>query len=194
MTTHKLDHRGFITTGPVDGTSIAVLDGHVSFSNPPTIPSKYQFIKDQASKTFTGTFVYFNFTFTGSNTYEDSGTSWYNTSSHVFFPASLGKVYSMRIDGIMSSSSGNPIFHMDFEQTGIITSGTTLDSSFQYSPNRQSHDFDVVRGGLGHSHFHMTFLVLATQDLVTSGGQFYCATNGNQVVSFTSATLLIVEH
>lgn len=194
MTTHRLDHRGFITEGPVDGTSTAVLDGHVTFSNAPTIPSKYQVLRDAGRKSYAGQNVHFAFTITGSNTNLHSGTAWCNTSSCTFYPSAVGKTYHMRIDGIVSSSSGNPIFHLDFEQSGLVATGSNQEFHNNYSINKQSHDFDVVRGTLGHSHIHMDFLVLATQDLFVSGGQFFCSTDGNQIVTVASATLMIVEN
>ena len=99
----------------------------------------------------------------------------------------------MRLDGVLSSSSGNPIFHVDFERRGLIQTGSTHGSHVNASVNRQSLDFDVVRGALGHSHFHMVFLIVADADLYTSGGQFYCSTDGAQAITFSSATLFIEE-
>lgn len=76
MAQHRLNHKGLVTTGPMDGTSTAIFEGHVSFSNPPTTPSKYQILRDHAPKIFQGADVHFLFALSGANINTGSTDSW----------------------------------------------------------------------------------------------------------------------
>ena len=219
MVTNKSDARGFITIGPVDGTVATILnettlDGFTtlngdvlftgsasfinpisaSFINPITAPAKYEVYQSGGSQIFNGDDIHYLFRIDGGISSINEGLHLWNTSSYTFRPTQLGKVYTFRVDGVLSASAGNPFFHLDFAYTGELLVGSSS-ANREISLQRQSFEVAVVKGtGLDHSHFHATFLCFSDARMIASGAQFYGAIDTDKDVTFKSCSMMIFEH
>jgi hypothetical protein len=164
---------------------------HVNNTNLDLPDKKYELFESTGSQTISGSLVHHVLRINGASNVIRNGLQIWNTSSHKFQPTEAGKQYAMRLDGIMSCSSGQPTFHIDFEVSGNIPIGVAGASHAAHSINRQTLDIDL-RSSFDHSHFHGCYLILTDASMVASGAQFYGATT-SQEITFTSATLFISE-
>lgn len=158
------------------------------------MPGKYETYQATGSQVFTGDAVHSVVRINGGFAAVQNGMSMWNTASHTFMPTHLGRVYRMRVDGILSASAGTPFFHMDLEYGGRIATGSASHHS-SASIQRQSVETAVVKGSsYDHSHFHANFLFFSDADMMVSGAQLYGAIDGAQNVTFKSASLMIAEN
>lgn len=128
----------------------------------------------------------------------DGGLDVWDFDSSKLVPRKLGELYTIRLGGIIPDTgfSGNPTFHIDLEVSGIIPTGIGDQSPHNVeSLNRQTHDLFLRTQGQAspdHYHYHSMFSLIATEDTIASGVQFYAATSGPEV-QFISGTLFIRE-
>lgn len=194
MVTNYADHRGFITVGPVDGAVQNIISGNATFTHAPSMPGKYEAYQSTGSQTLSGSAVHWIIQCNGSAARANGGQNLWSTSSHKFTPTVAGKVYMMRVDFILSASSGTPFFHMDLEYGGRIPTGSASHHS-SASIQRQSVETAVVKGqAFDHSHFHANFLFFSDADMLVSGVQLYGAVDTAQSVTLKSASIMIAEH
>lgn len=194
MVTNKSDYRGFITEGPVDGNVSTVISGTTVFTHAPIMPGRYEAYQSTGSQSISGSAVHYIIRCDGSAATANNGLRLWNTSSHKFTPTEINRVYILRFDCILSASSGSPFFHMDFEYSGKIATGSASHHS-SASLQRQSVETAVVKGtSYDHSHFHANFLFFSDADMLVSGAQLYGAIDGNQTVTLKSASMMIFEH
>lgn len=126
----------------------------------------------------------------------DGGLNVWDFNSNKLFPRKLGEVYTIRLSGVIPDTgfSQNPTFHIDLEVSGIIATGVPSPHNVE-SLNRQTHDLFLRTQGQAspdHYHFHSMFSLIATEDTIASGVQFYAASSGPEV-HFISGTLVIRE-
>lgn len=186
MITNKIGAKGFVSEGTIDGTSKTVIDDY------PSIP-KYQVVRagpTNVSGSSNHGIILFN------TSTLDGGLNLWNLSNGKFFPLKSGQFYTLRLDGVipLTGFAGNPVFHIDFEVSGVIEPGQESPHS-GVSIDRQTVDVILRTGGSAspeHQHFHGVFVVLTTDDMVASGAQFFAASSGPEV-DFLSGTLLIKE-
>jgi hypothetical protein len=183
MVTNKSDSRGFITEGPFDGTVTTYLDNYLP---------KYELYQNIDGQTVSGANQYFVLHFHGDKVTRRSRMNTWNTSSHKFFPSALNQAYTFRVNFELSASGGNPIFHICFDQIGSMITGAGGGHVDPMGIHRQEMTVDVVKGNVGHSHYHGTFTVIVDEHLFASGAQFYAETDSN-AVTIKSGTLLIKE-
>jgi len=190
MVTNIIDHRGLVTTGPYNGsvTSTVISGSTVSIENFAGVPG-VEIYQCTGTQDFTGDAVHNIVRFNGDLATVRKGINFWNPVTHIFQPTKTNQVYSFRVSGILSASSGAPVFHLDIELSGGIATGIASHHE-EASINRQSHDFDVVKGSsFDHSHFSFCGFILANEDVVVSGVQFYGAMDGNQTVTLQSCSL-----
>lgn len=213
MITNRINSKGFITEGLNDGTATTIISGaqfigNVTFDSNVTIIgsasisspisgnllSKYEAYQATGSQAFTGDSIHSVIRINAGLQNIQHGLHLWNTGTHIFQPSEIGRVYIMRLDGILSASSGTPVFHADFELSGVIsTNGASHHGSA--SVHRQSVEVEAVRGvNFDHSHFHATFMCFSDAAMVSSGAQFYGAIDTAQIVTFKSCSLMIHEH
>jgi hypothetical protein len=213
MITNRINSKGFVTEGLNDGTATTIISGaqfigNVTFAGDITVAgsasiaspisgtnlAKYEAYQATGSQAFSGDAVHSVVRMNGGLQNIQHGLHLWNTASHIFRPTEVGRVYFMRLDGILSASAGSPYLHIDFELSGgISTVGASHHSSA--SLHRQSVEVAVVKAaGTDHSHFHATFMCFSDQMMITSGAQFYGAIDTAQIVSFKSCSLMIHEH
>lgn len=200
MTINKIDNKGFTTQGPINSNVNTIISGNVilpsgnlQVAGPIGFLPRYEWYRSTGSQLFTGDTVHSVVRFNGELSQGQNGMHLWNTSSHIFQPTSadLGKTYTFRVDAIMSSSTGTPVFHMDFEVSGVLETAGHHSST---SLNRQAVDLEIIRGAqYDHAHFHAIFILLVDTQVVASGVHMYGAIDGSQNVTFKSGTLFIKE-
>lgn len=199
MTNNRIDEKGFWSTkGDGVTTSNLVLTGTVSANVDANFTSlsrlaKYEGYVATGSQAISGDGVHFIYRVNGLAQSASNQLSYWNNSQHYlsFSAGDLGKVFLLRINGILSASSGNPTVHFDFKQKDGGDGGIHADPD---SLIRQSFDVRVVHStGLDHSHFLNTFLFSVDETLVLSGAQIYVATDSNATVTLKSSSLFLSE-
>ncbi|MFA6049635.1 MAG: hypothetical protein WC761_00290 [Candidatus Paceibacterota bacterium] len=206
MVTNKSSFRGWTSEGPVDGTVATHISGATTFPNTvsfqntasfsvyPTFSTRYEAYQRTGSQSFSGDGVHSVVQIADGLSRVNNGLQLWNTSSYTLFPTVVGKVYFIRIDGILSSSTGNPYFHVDLEYAGGIPTGVASHHA-SASIHRQSVEVSVVRGvSYDHSHFHANFMIFSDTKMLVSGVQFYGAIDTAQTVTLKSASIMITEH
>jgi len=190
MTTNRIDHKGFVTTGPITSTVVTTaVSGPLNVAGPISQLPRYELYRSAGAQAITGDGVHFIMSFSGSQVRTQNGLSLWDEASNIFRPttADIGKVFTFRVDAALSASNGSPNFHIDFEVSGTLDEGA-------YSIHKQSVDVHVIRGGgYDHSHLHAIFILLVDSQVAASGVQMYGSIDGSHIVTVTSRTLFIKE-
>lgn len=188
MVHNVIGPNGFVTTGPVDGSSTTEI---VDFAQVP----KWQ-ARETGPATVSGSSIHNIIPFTtASVTHVGELDVW---TGNKFTPKAANRIYTLRVDGFVPDDgfSGNPTFHIDFEMSGVIESGIVDPHSHdEETINRQTVDVFLRTQGVSspnHYHVHAVYKILTTEDLVVSGGHLY-ATSSGPAVRFLSDTMLITE-
>jgi hypothetical protein len=213
MITNRINSKGFISEGLSDGTVTTIISGaqfigNVTFAGDITVAgsasiaspisgtnlAKYEAYQATGSQAFSGDSQHSVLRINAGFQNVQHGIKYWNTSSHVFRPTEVGRVYVIRLDGILSASAGSPYFHVDFELSGGISTASPAHHS-SASLHRQSVETAVVKAaGADHSHFHAIFMCFSDVTMVASGAQFYGTIDTAQTVTFKSSSMMIHEY
>src|SRR5690606_29762227 len=145
---------------------------------------RYEYYRHNVDQIISGTtHVKFNINGVASN--YDGGLNSWNTENSIFSPPEIGGVYTIKLEAEIQPVGGNPIFHIDFMQSG---SDTTTGESFRH---KQSVEVTVRNTG-PQRHLHAVFTTFVDEDLFVSGGILMAATSG-PAITISSASLFIKE-
>lgn len=207
MITNKINEKGFVSVGPVDGTNTLSITGvgtssfnqPVSLSNGiinfPVVPRHQIF--QLANQSFTGS-VHGRLRVSASLSTHNHNlleNIWDFINHKFVFPIEHG-IYTIRLDGIIPTAgvTGDPIFHIDFEVSGVISTTSSAGHANE-TVHRQTVDTVVRSQGPtspNHVHFHAVYIIHTDAQIVASGAQLYVATSG-PALQFASGTMLIKE-